>query len=1485
MDPNTLKRLGECAPTPVAHLAARAQNELTAERQHHNSYYIFELWASLVACIAASRLRRREPTPRISTALASLAEPHLDNILELIQLQTELSAADEISQMWARPVLAHLLVGYRWLCKAANLATDEAPTVAALGRALSAYRKLYLGESGLREAAFYREAASILFDTVGGTVVDCSAALSGRLIAIEQVEVDESGHLSIIAFELVGSAQTRIPEPLSDAQLGRQAARGHVYFLEPHDVASALQPWVLWSDKQVLLIHRTSKSEIEYLNYTSGGTTRRNLSDQSRRALGLVQDALPTNFDSGRTGRWFGGYEVRYEIGRGGMGTVYCATQASLGLPVALKVLPSSFGDDSVALARFQREIAILKSCRHRNIVSILDAGQQEGDHYYAMEIVTGCSLAELYGTMRDLPEDKNQRITTADMMTVMVSILAKRPRTAGAPTHVTPALGFEGRRDGEEFWKLLLLRFAEIAEALGYLHAKGVVHRDVKPSNIMLCEDGSRAVLMDLGVAKQESGSVHTRTGTFVGTLRYASREQIVRSLDDLDFRTDLYSLGATMYEVLTLSPLYYSDESTASNAPDTGLLHKVLDERPAPACERNPALRAEVGVVLDKLLEKQADRRFYSSAEELAADLRAICEQRPIRARAYTEEERRAFALYDSLRSHAVTWESELRRDDLLWGEERVRELMRLDVAARFELSDLEKDFVIAATRHADALRLERQRRDQTERDLQARLEQGQLESEKQRLRVRRAAVMAVVLALSVLLSVSTVLLSRARRERDARARGELEARAARTQAEQVLARAYLIQGERAEREARWDEAALLYASALKLAERDPAAGSDGSRERAVQGVLREAALPIHTRLRWSKRMDVPAQSVAFSSDGKWVVLSGDEGVARLVSASNCADEAVLRPDHERKVTSSAVASDGTIALGLETGEVELWDVNKRELKRTFTEAASKVTALDFSPTGQLLAVGNAAGVLLVLDRWSGANALPPARLARGVLSVAFSPDSRTLAAAGDEVVVHSYAIPGGKETQLRGHADRVTAVGFSSDGTLLSASDDASIILWARSRDEHVALKGHKGAVFTVAATAPNLIASGGDDNAVRFWDARTRSLLKTIGSQADEVDAIAFSPSGDLLVSTEGNGTVELFEVNTDHPKARVNSVLGEGARSPLSVGASVENVAFAGDASFLVSSDDDGFVRLWDARKGEQIATLGRHDGHVVGLDLSKDDTLVASGDERGVLRVFDVKTRNLVHEVATDAGATLSVSLSSDGRELAFGSIEGFAGIWRITSDRVVKWKAHDASTNSIRFLGSGAVVTASSDKSLRSWDAGTQRLLRTFLGHSAEVMSLAVSSNGSLIASASRDRTVRIWDSASGQELRKLTGHSDVVFDVRFAPDDLQLASASKDGTVRLWNKETGQAIRILRGHAGAVYAIDYSTGGSLLASGGGDDRTLRLWDTSTGDEIGSVASEDVLAPGERMVAAIEGRTGLKIADLDISHSEPACR
>ena len=101
----------------------------------------------------------------------------------------------------------------------------------------------------------------------------------------------------------------------------------------------------------------------------------------------------------------------------------------------------------------------------------------------------------------------------------------------------------------GQELWKMLLLRFAEIADALAYLHDRGVIHRDIKPSNIMLTEDASRAVVMDLGIAKTESGSIHTKTGTFVGTLRYASREQAVRSLDELTYRSDLYSLGATMH------------------------------------------------------------------------------------------------------------------------------------------------------------------------------------------------------------------------------------------------------------------------------------------------------------------------------------------------------------------------------------------------------------------------------------------------------------------------------------------------------------------------------------------------------------------------------------------------------------------------------------------------------------------------------------------------------------------------------------------------------------------------------------------------------------------------------------------------------------------------------------------------------------------------------------------------------------------------
>ncbi|CAG1007567.1 eukaryotic-like serine/threonine-protein kinase [Phycisphaerales bacterium] len=279
--------------------------------------------------------------------------------------------------------------------------------------------------------------------------------------------------------------------------------------------------------------------------------------------------------------RRLGDFRLLRRLGEGGMGVVYLAEQVSLGRLVALKVIRSEVGASLTAAARFEREARAVARLRNPNIVGVHAVGEAKGVRYIAMEYIEGRGLDELLR------------------------------RDGGGAVSVAPARVAR--------WGMSL------AWALHAAHAQGVVHRDVKPSNILITPD-DRPMLLDFGLAREVGSSGATLTEAFVGSPQYAAPEQVGRS-GQIDGRTDVYGLGGVMYEALTgRAPI---DEGTLEQ-----VLHAIVTEEPEPARRRNPSIPRDLSVVVMKALEKDPQRR-YPSAASLAADLEAVLDFRAISAR----------------------------------------------------------------------------------------------------------------------------------------------------------------------------------------------------------------------------------------------------------------------------------------------------------------------------------------------------------------------------------------------------------------------------------------------------------------------------------------------------------------------------------------------------------------------------------------------------------------------------------------------------------------------------------------------------------------------------------------------------------------------------------------------------------------------------------------------------------------------------------
>jgi tetratricopeptide (TPR) repeat protein len=329
--------------------------------------------------------------------------------------------------------------------------------------------------------------------------------------------------------------------------------------------------------------------------------------------LGSADGQAPPGPEDGPVAGLLGDYRIVREVGRGGMGVVYEAEQISLGRRVALKVLPFAATMDARHLQRFKNEARAAASLHHEHVVPVHGVGCERGVHFYAMQFIDGTTLAQAIRGLRDAGDGPaaspdagpNSDATTAP--------------AAAPPTAESRALGKAHFRRAAEL-------IAQAADALEYAHSVGVVHRDVKPGNLMVDAAGKLWVT-DFGLAKLDAAAGVTVSGDLLGTLRYMSPEQALAKHGLVDHRTDVYSLGATLYELLTLQP--------AVDGPDREeILRRIAFEEPAPPRKLARSIPAELETVTLKALAKDpADR--YPAAAEMAEDLRRWLAGKPVQAR----------------------------------------------------------------------------------------------------------------------------------------------------------------------------------------------------------------------------------------------------------------------------------------------------------------------------------------------------------------------------------------------------------------------------------------------------------------------------------------------------------------------------------------------------------------------------------------------------------------------------------------------------------------------------------------------------------------------------------------------------------------------------------------------------------------------------------------------------------------------------------
>ena len=337
-----------------------------------------------------------------------------------------------------------------------------------------------------------------------------------------------------------------------------------------------------------------------------------------------------------------GEYRILREVGRGGMGVVYEAIQESLGRHVALKVLPARAGNRGNALERFKREARAAANLHHTNIVPVFGVGEADGVHYYAMQFIAGQGLDAVLDELRRLRDKSpapNADLKTVTLANYLVSgqfpspaaepvvpanpMAATRSGPAGSGSTVLSGSSDLARGPDHRYFRTVARLGAQVADALAYAHSQGVLHRDVKPSNLLLDAHGTLWVT-DFGLAKVEGTDELTSPGDVVGTVRYMAPE---RFRGQADARSDVYGVGLTLYELLTLRPAFDDPDRLR-------LIDQIRAEDPLPPRSIDPRIPRDLELIVRKATTRHPDER-YSTAAELATDLGRFLRDEPVRAR----------------------------------------------------------------------------------------------------------------------------------------------------------------------------------------------------------------------------------------------------------------------------------------------------------------------------------------------------------------------------------------------------------------------------------------------------------------------------------------------------------------------------------------------------------------------------------------------------------------------------------------------------------------------------------------------------------------------------------------------------------------------------------------------------------------------------------------------------------------------------------
>jgi eukaryotic-like serine/threonine-protein kinase len=1049
-------------------------------------------------------------------------------------------------------------------------------------------------------------------------------------------------------------------------------------------------------------------------------------------------------------GRFFGDYELLKQIDRGGMGVVYQARQVSLNRVVALKMVLSGQSATEAEVRRFQTEAEAAASLDHPHIVPIYEVGEHEGQHYFSMRFVEGRSLA------RELKEG--------------------RWRTAG----------------GQEIARLL----ATVARTVHYAHQRGILHRDLKPGNILIDAQGQPHVT-DFGLAKRvDADSSLTVSGAVLGTPQYMAPEQADGKGQRLSSAADIYSLGAIFYELLTGKPPF-------EGATPLELIRQAIEQEPKRPSTLMRQVDRDLETICLKCLEKEPQRR-YASADALADDLERWSRHETIVARR------------SSTREHMVKWVRRHPAGAGMIGFSVVLASAVL-VLVLVNRAQLQRERDHAIREQAVALQKARESR---ERLVQLHVATGnRLLEEGDNLG-----------ALPWFANALQLVRGDPDRERPHR----LRLAAATQQSPRLLqlwvhgavatAAEFSPDGTRVVTAGRdhtvrvWDAGTgepvtppLCHHGKVEQARfsvdghRIVSAGKDGARIwNARTGAL--LLTLAHSNL----------ICVGLSPDGRWlatgsysredtvrvwefdtgrqVLASGDLGGnafhlsfssdSRHLLADCWANQALIwdlasrrllikvSPPNKQAVQRAAFDSEATRVLTADYGGVlQVWDATNGQplLPPLFHDPVNHASALDaaFSPDGRLFVSAGIDGTARLWDATHGQLVAPPLRHSQAVEEARFTPNGEQVLTRCADGTVQFWNVRTGRRSgpPLR-HGSSVTSMALDREGSrLLTTSVDGTVRLWDLAPEKSQVRPWQEPRRILGASPSGARLITQTDAGGVQVWDARIwQPVSAAIPVSDDVVSATLSSDAGRLLLAINPSkpSPVRLELRLHELASGRLLSVIRfQELVNLLAVDPACARIAVG------LGRNAQGYNKMqsWDLITSQPLWPPVQRNGYVWALAFSPDGSRVLAmcGED---VHIHETTTGREAAAPLSHAAGLSCATYSLDGRLVLTA-----CGDWRITEQPAVLW------------------------------EAATGRLLAQFK-HKDAVFHAAFSRDGRWVATGSRDETARVWDAATGRPLSSSLRHANPVYSVAFSPDGRWLATGCLDGTVRLWDWAAGASL-----------------------------------------------------------------------------------